>query len=565
MTTVNDSKFKNYLEAISEKYKCWWNLYTFSDAECKKKQEQKSSSLSSPFDFWLMVETLQPKQEQGNQEEEKQEKEKTERLPVLEGIRKYANNHVLLVGKPGSGKSTALVRLLFEEAQAHLEINFQAHSQSRLKTTDLSDSLGSSVNNKTIPVLVELRYWQSSIFERIEAFLKQHDANLNLDETTLKNQLRQGKFLLLIDGVNELPSEDARRQVAIFRKDYPQTPMIFTTRDLSVGGDLGIEKKLEMQPLNDLQMREFVMAYLPQQVEELLQGLKDRLREFGKTPLLLWMLCGLFQQTGNIPANLGMVFRSFTQSYENNWRGDVAVTAESRRWWKSLLEYLAFKMMQGNAVTEFRVAIPKGEVEEIFTQYLDAEKLDKPRDNAKCWLEDLLKHHLIQVGSGDKIEFRHQLLQEYYAAEYLLSKLSQISDDKLKRNYLNLLKWTESVALMLALVEEEKQALRVVKFGLNIDLMLGARLAGEIKPEFQQQPIDWILERKLPKLLEIELLEITGSHCAVNALINALDHQYYSVRRNAGDALGKIDSETEVDRLINALNHQDSDVRRGSH
>ena len=139
MTTVNDSKFKNYLEAISEKYKCWWNLYTLTDAEGKKNLEQKSSSLSSPFDFGLMVETLQPKQEQGNQEEEKQEKEKTERLPVLEGIRKYANNHVLLVGKPGSGKSTALARLLFEEAQAHLEINFQAHSQSRLKTTEQND------------------------------------------------------------------------------------------------------------------------------------------------------------------------------------------------------------------------------------------------------------------------------------------------------------------------------------------------------------------------------------------------------------------------------------------
>ncbi len=55
---------------------------------------------------------------------------------MLEGIRKYANNHVLLVGKPGSGKSTALARLLLEDAQA-----------------------ASSRNHTTIPVLVELRYW----------------------------------------------------------------------------------------------------------------------------------------------------------------------------------------------------------------------------------------------------------------------------------------------------------------------------------------------------------------------------------------------------------------------
>ncbi len=109
------------------------------------------------------------------------------------------------------------------------------------------------------------------------------------------------------------------------------------------------------------------------------------------------------------------------------------------------------------------------------------------------------------MGSGDKIEFRHQLLQEYYAAEYLLRKLPDINDDKLKRNYLNLLKLTEPLALMLSLVEDETQALRVVKLGLNIDLMLGARLAGEVKPEFQQQPIDSILEKKfLTNILHLD-------------------------------------------------------------
>ena len=459
-------------------------------------------------------------------------------------------------------------------------MNSKANIRSRLKTTESSavsqlkltsaisqgiDSVASSVNDTKIPVLVELRYWQSSIFERIEAFLLQHDASLNFDELTLKNLLRQGRFLLLTDGVNELPSEEARRQVVAFRKDCSQTPMIFTTRDLSVGGDLGIEKKLEMQPLNENQMRDFVMRYLPQQGEELLQCLKDRLQEFGKTPLLLWMLCGLFQQTGNIPPNLGMVFRFFTQSYESNWRGDVAT--ESRRWWKSLLEHLAFKMMQGKPVTEFRVAIPKWEVEEIFTQYLDAEKCDKPRDNAKCWLDDLIKHHLIQVRSGNQIEFRHQLLQEYYAAEYLLRLLANLSDAQLKRDYFNLLKWTEPLAVMLALVENKTQAEQLVQSALDVDLILGARLAGEVKSEFQQLTVNLILNKeflnqKLSKLLETELLGITGSDCAVEPLINALNNQDSYVRSSAADALVKIGSDSAFKALINALNHQDYDVRR---
>ena len=568
MLSTDYPQFETYLQSISEKYKCWWKFYTLTDVEGKKTQKQQ---FSSPFDFGLMVQSIERREEQQNHEQEK-----IERLPVLEGISKYAENHVLLRGKPGSGKSTALARLLLEEAKSHLEINFQAHSQSRLKTTESSavsqlkltsaisqgiDSVASSVNDTKIPVLVELRYWQSSIFELIQAFLQQHDTNLNLNETIIKNLLRQGKFLLLIDGVNELPSEESRRQVRLFRKEFSQTPMIFTTRDLGVGGDLGIVKKLEMQPLNETQMRDFVISYLPQKGEEMLQRLGDRLQEFGKTPLMLWMLCGLFQQTGNIPSNLGMVFRFFTEIYENNLRGDVVVTVESRRWWKSLLEHLAFVMMLGEPVTEFRVAISKREVEEIFTKYLTEEKLDKPRDYAKCWLEDLIKHHLIQVESGDKIEFRHQLLQEYYAAEYLLRKLPDISDAKLQRDYLNLLKWTEPVALMLGLVDEEALALRVVRLGLDVDLMLGARLAGEVKLEFQEKAVDLILEKRLSKLVETELLYITGSDCAVDTLIKAFNYKDYDARLRATRALVKLSSKAAVDDLINALNDCNSDVR----
>ncbi|MBV6627675.1 MAG: hypothetical protein KI793_32920 [Rivularia sp. (in: Bacteria)] len=181
MTKANYSKFKTYLQSISEKYKCWWNLYTLTEAEGKKQQAQQFSSPSSPFDFGLMVQTVQPKQKQ----------EKPERFLVLEGIRKYANNHVLLVGKPGSGKSTALARLLLEKAENHTP-NPSSLTWRRVLGLDKTGE------GWSIPVLVELRYWQTSVFERIQAFLHQHDANLNLDETTLKTLLRQGKFLLNI-------------------------------------------------------------------------------------------------------------------------------------------------------------------------------------------------------------------------------------------------------------------------------------------------------------------------------------------------------------------------------
>ncbi len=518
-----------YLNAIARHYEQWWTLYTLTDMLHRDRENQRP--LSSPFDFGLMVEAVKQAavdREPGEPgEPEEKPKEKIERLPVLEGVRKYAAEHVLLRGRPGFGKSTALARLMLDGAEGK------------------------------IPVLVELRFWQRSVGDRILASLHKHDPTLNLDEATLKTLLHQGCFLLLMDGVNELPSEAARRDVTRFRQDFPQTPMIFTTRELSVGGDLGIEKKLEMQPLTEPQMQGFVKAYLPDQSDQLLRQLKDRLREFGQTPLLLWMLCGLFQQTGTIPPNLGMVFRQFTQGYERNVKQDAPVSAESRRWWSPLLQRLAFGMMHEDAqltsTVEFRVAIARSEALAVFKQFLQQEGVNAPASLAAECLDDLLEHHLIQL-NGDQIEFRHQLLQEYYAAEYLLQLLPTLSDAKLKRDYLNYLKWTEAIAMMLALVDDEGQALQVVDLALNdVDLMLGARLAGDVKPALQLKTVSRVSALEIPDLLKIELLEHTRSDKAIPVLLKAIKDPHFDVCWIAIEALQKLGSEEAIPVLPKTL------------
>ncbi|MBD2357322.1 HEAT repeat domain-containing protein [Tolypothrix sp. FACHB-123] len=517
-----NADFQHYLESVCHTYQHWWEKYTITDVEGRRQ--------NSPFEG-LMVATVSPKQDNRGDTQEK-----TERLPVQEGLRKYADNHVLLVGKPGSGKSTALARLLLEEAE---------------KAKSLGD-LG------CIPVLVELRQYTTSVLDLIQNFLHRHGLYIDVEIKTL---LRNRQFLLLVDGVNELPNEEARRELKTFRENHPKTPMIFTTRDLGVGGDLGIEQKLEMQPLTAEQMQQFIRAYLPETGEEMLQRLGERLRSFGETPLLLWMLCELFKLTNDIPPNLGLVFRQFTQFYGDKIKDDVPVDEELRGWWKQSLEALAFTMMQGESPTELRVIIDRLEAEEILTKFLEG-KVNNPPTQAQKLLKDLLKHHLIQISSNEKIEFRHQLLQEYYAAECLLQKLPHISNEKLQRDYLNYLKWTEPLALMLALVEKEASAVGVVKLALEVDLELGARLAGEVKPEFQKKTVDLILELEVSESLKIEFLESTRSRHGIAFLTNRLQHKDSVVRSTATYALRKIKDSQAVAPLIHALNHQDSDVRR---
>ena len=369
-----------YLESLCNTYAQWWRVYTITNVVGRKRVESEASPLL--LDFGLMVQTVRDREEMCREEE-------VERLSVLEGLRKYASDHVLLVGRPGSGKSTALARLLLEEAQkANLtppaplpcegrgEQDFPRNHSEERGRRELEDSPrlqgeGQGERSTQIPVLVELRYYDTSILDLIQDFLQRHDPNLTVDAETLKTWLRQGQLLLLVDGVNELPSEEARRELHKFRQDYQKTtPMIFTTRELGVGGDLGITKKLEMQPLNEAQMQQFVRAYLPQQGEQMLRQLGSRLREFGQTPLLLWMLCSLFGAMGKVPPNLGFVFRQFALSYDRKLKQDVPISKESRRWLPRLLEQLAWVMTSGEARTELQVAIPRQQAEAVLTECL---------------------------------------------------------------------------------------------------------------------------------------------------------------------------------------------------
>ncbi|MFN6236088.1 HEAT repeat domain-containing protein, partial [Microcystis sp.] len=392
-------------------------------------------------------------------------------------------------------------------------------------------------------------------------FLKRH--KLIIDSNTLESWLLENQNfrpLLLFDGINELPSEAARQNLKNFRQQYAEISMIFTTRDLG-SDDLDIEKKLEMLPLTEPQMQDFVKAYLPEKGEEMLKQLGNRLKELAETPLLLWMLCSVFDDNQNkIPANLGLIFQIFTGIYDKKLKADVPTYQESRDWWRELLQVLAWKMTQGESKTEIQVAISRTEAEEELSKFIKNKGF--PEYYSKQWLEDLLKYHLIHLEGNDKIAFRHQLIQEYYTAEELKKKLPHLRDEQLQWDYLNYLKWTEPMALLLGLLDNETQAKRVVKLGLEIDLKLGARFAGEVNFKFQKQTVGLVLGLDVPKRFKVELLGLTKSNQVVNELLKALEDSDEDVRGNAVEALANIGSETAIPGLLKALEDSHEYVRR---
>ncbi|HEY9825008.1 MAG TPA: HEAT repeat domain-containing protein [Stenomitos sp.] len=590
--------FQPYLRSLSEKYAQWRKFYTQTDAETRSRQQQEPQPWVSPFDFGLMVQTV-PKgrslEPDGLDTQGQETREKIERFPVLDGIRKCVAEHrqVLLVGRPGSGKSTTLARLLLEETRASLPNAVSSLETDSLANPLLGGARGGLVSSATdrptppsghpseegmdglvglncVPVLVELRFWQTSVVDLIRDFFKRHQ--LPLDRSQIEDLLFRGRLLLLLDGLNELPSEEARLEVAKFRKDSPQVLMIFTTRDLSLGGDFGLEKKLEMQPLSEAQMQMFVRSYLSEQAEVMLRQLKDRLREFAKTPLLLWMLCEVFKQSpqAELPSNLGEIFRTFTKTYELSsvrkyevavLKGD-ATPLSDRDLWSPALSHLAFVMMNGATPIDSRTTIDQWEAEQELQKLFCNEP--NPSKTARNCLKDLLKYHLLKNKTDNVLEFIHQLIQEYYAAEALLRKFEQeqIGDFELEREYLNYLKWTEPVALMLALIQNEDLATHIIRQSLDIDLKLSAKLAGKVKPEIQASTVSIIYDLKVPKWLKVDLLMATQSREALCILKEMLQIEEVNIRKRIVWKTEDLHSDDMISMLQISLKDSDSSVRK---
>ncbi len=370
ITTQAAINFKPYLQAVlaNDDYREWQEVYTPTTVEDRRQVAPETVIASQPrfsSRLKLRVETVKPDKNGDRHDGSPEPQEQVGQWDVLAGLRNYAAEHVVLIGKPGSGKSTSLERLLWEEAEKALQDP-----------------------NARIPVLVKLRRCTGTIEGLIRDFLVGHQVGLEIAQ--VEELLRQGRFLLLLDGLNELPRA-FEIEAANFRdRNRRTTPMIMSTRDLGGGVTLGIEKTLKMLPLTEPQMREFVRGYLGEEGDQLFQKLQgDRLRKFAETPLLLWMLCRVFAHNGEVPDNLGLAFREFTQLHDQEIQADAP--ADSKDQWHKLLRHLAFVMVQGKTLIDPQLSMLKEEAEDCLTAYLQQAGRSDPRGH----LEQLPKECLI--------------------------------------------------------------------------------------------------------------------------------------------------------------------------
>jgi len=516
---IAPSELQCYLQKICRRYEHWWAVDALTETIADRQ---------ATFSFEQMVQT---------EEKKPGEKPQIVSLSILKGIQDYVESeHILLVGSPGVGKSTALLRCLVSFAKEEL-----GKPESR------------------IPVLVPLKRYNvrfsssedpSGMLTLIRDALK---PQLRLKIPEVEELLFQKRLILLLDGLNEMPADTVRTQLKAFREECYEIPLICTTRDLG-SGDLGIKRRLEVQPPSPLEINRFLRECMPAQAQQVLQLLSRDNRELSRTPFVLWMLYQLFQETGAVVETLGEAFRQFFRSFKK-YKEDAPVTDERRKAWNPWLEHLAFTMLDSPEPNDPGLVLSDERAEKVL-----AEKFGDLH-GASSRIEELLKYHLLERVSDREVSFHHQLIQEYYAAERLLPKLAQLSDDELKYYYLNYLKWTEPLAMAMTFVDSPDLVVRVVKLALEVDLYLGARLAGEVKPEFQKRTIDLVIseceQRKLPPLIKVTCLHQSRSIYSIQSLVEALNEPNADTQEKALQALEEIADATVLPNLLQVIENPD--------
>jgi len=365
------------------------------------------------------------------------------RREPVDDLRAAVTEHrrILLLGDPGSGKTTTLWRLAYDYAQAAL-----------------------ADGRAPLPLVAPLgAYTDDGPFD---AYLARHLGPL---APYLETYCASGRLILLLDGLNEMRQAGYAERVGRIQEvlgRYSDDPAVVTCRALDYVVRLEGLQKVEVLPLDETRMRTFLHNYLGQAAGERLfwaMAGRDDLRarwdtwqragrtwtEFwteekmredvyrkiseahdqlwahlqrepppllalGRNPYLLLMTAQVYAGAGGaLPANRARLFAAFVDTLlrrEEKRHLEGWVEAERQKDGLAGLAY-AIQAEQGSGTTverawvvaQLRRAVPGCDAERLLYLATSAMLLDA--DDAM-------------------VRFHHQLLQEYFAARELRRRLA---------------------------------------------------------------------------------------------------------------------------------------------
>ncbi|MBD1997769.1 NACHT domain-containing NTPase [Leptolyngbya sp. FACHB-541] len=339
------------------------------------------------------------------------------RVPGLEAVTQFPK--LMILGKPGAGKTTFL---------KHLAIQ----------------CIGGEFQPERIPVFITLKdFAEAQNHPDLLEYLAQTwrhlansqdgvDSKLPLEEV-LQQVLQAGKTLILLDGLDEVKDADhsrTLRQIRDFSQQFSKNQFVITCRIAAREYTFEQFTEVEIADFNDKQIADFSNKWFCSKKDEIkaekfLQKLKQEapIRELATSPLLLTLLCLVFEDSGSFPTNRAELYQNGVDVLLKKW--DTKRNIERDQVYKRLSLKRKEDLLSQIAYTTFQVGnyfFKQRELEKYISCYIqnlsdastDPEALEL--DSVAVLKSIEAQHGLFVERAREIYSFSHLTFHEYFTA-----------------------------------------------------------------------------------------------------------------------------------------------------
>lgn len=387
-------------------------------------------------------------------------------------------NRVVIVGGPGSGKTTLMSMLTRAHAMASIA-DAMARTPVLLRVRDLSVRSGDSL---TADIARDACRW----------------LDLQADRDFIDGLFTSGRGLLIVDGVDEAPSVSSRNEllakIDLFAGKYECASIVVSSR--IVGYDprvLGQSfEHYELAPFSEQQVRQVLASGVPSEpdhpidIDKLAKRIVSdrRLSALAETPLLLAIVVRIVVERGTadwLPRERHSLYDVAVDMMLSEWDSQRGIeTAE----WPSHLEHseirlaletVAYRIQAGLVKLDDTTVVDSATFEYELATALEAGGVTDTH-RARRQARDLLRYAvsraglLVESGPG-RFAFCHRVIQEHLAACAISARARGPSSAEpivahLAEHGLHAPEW-RNVNLLLLGMQRGDRARRVIEYALQ--------------------------------------------------------------------------------------------------